>query len=123
MVELSQGCLRCGASCLRCGASCPLIWGKLSSEGGASCLGARFLWGELSWGELSLGRVVCHSWLLPVENLGIILQIITMSHPLTLLVLHHLVTMTLSQMTNPKTLWEKEKVRVNVQFLLFLHFF
>ena len=62
MVELSQGCLRCGVSCLRCGASCPLIWGELSSEGGASCLGARFLWGELSWGELSFGRVVCHSY-------------------------------------------------------------
>ena len=40
------------------GASCPLIWGELSSECGASCLGARFWWGELSWGELSLGRVV-----------------------------------------------------------------
>ena len=68
MVELSQGCLRCGVSCLRCGASCPLIWGELSSEGGASCLGARFLWGELSWGELSLGRVVCHSAISITQN-------------------------------------------------------
>ena len=25
---------------------------------GASCLGARFSWGELSWGDLSLGRLV-----------------------------------------------------------------
>ena len=33
-------------------------WGELSSECGASCLGAIFLWDELSWGELSLGRVV-----------------------------------------------------------------
>ena len=33
-------------------------WGELSSECGASCLGASFIWGELSWGELSLGRVV-----------------------------------------------------------------
>ena len=33
-------------------------WGELSSGGGASCLGASFLWGELPWGELSLGRVV-----------------------------------------------------------------
>ena len=32
--------------------------GELSSECGASCLVASFLWGELSWGELSLGRVV-----------------------------------------------------------------
>ena len=29
------------------------MWGELSSECGASCLGASFL-----WGELSLGRVV-----------------------------------------------------------------
>ena len=34
------------------------MWGELSSECGARCLGASFLWGELSWGELSLGRVV-----------------------------------------------------------------
>ena len=33
-------------------------WDELSSECGASCPGASFLWGELSWGELSLGRVV-----------------------------------------------------------------
>ena len=33
-------------------------WGELSSECGASCPGASFLWGELSWGELSLGRIV-----------------------------------------------------------------
>ena len=39
-------------------------WGELSSESGASCLRARFSWGELSWGELSMGRVAfgasCH---------------------------------------------------------------
>ena len=34
------------------------MWGELSFECGASCLGASFLWGELSWGELSLERVV-----------------------------------------------------------------
>ena len=45
----------------QCGASCLLKWGELSSESGASCLGASFMWGELSWGELSLGRVVCNS--------------------------------------------------------------
>ena len=33
-------------------------WGELSSECGATCLRASFLWGELSWCELSLGRVV-----------------------------------------------------------------
>ena len=40
------------------------MWGELSSECGASCLGASFLRGELSWGELSLGRVV----LIPCES-------------------------------------------------------
>ena len=33
------------------------MWGELSPEGGATCLGARFLWGELSWGELSVIRL------------------------------------------------------------------
>ena len=28
------------------------MWGELSFECGASCLGASVLWGELSWGEL-----------------------------------------------------------------------
>ena len=36
-------------------------WDELSSNCGASCLGAIFLVGELYWGELSLGRVVRNS--------------------------------------------------------------
>ena len=34
------------------------MWGELSSECGASRLGASCLQGKLSWGELSLARVV-----------------------------------------------------------------
>ena len=46
-------------SCLICALSVIMYiynitkWGELSSESGASCLRARFSWGELSWGELS----------------------------------------------------------------------
>ena len=51
-----------GRVVFKSGVSCLLKWGELSSESGASCLGASFMWGELSWGELSLGRVVCNSF-------------------------------------------------------------
>ena len=51
-----------------------MTWGELSSEGGelssecgASCLGASFLWSELSKGELSLGRVVQFPGLRPLQ--------------------------------------------------------
>ena len=40
---------------IRRGASCLFSVGELSSECGASRLGASFLRGELSWGEVSLG--------------------------------------------------------------------
>ena len=43
-------------------------WGELSSECGASCLGASFLWSELSKGELSLGRVVLFPGLRPLQS-------------------------------------------------------
>ena len=38
-----------------------LMWGELSCECGACCLGASFMWGDLSCGNLSLGQVVCNS--------------------------------------------------------------
>ena len=44
-----------GNALIRRGASCLLNVGELSSECGASRLGASFLQGELSWGEVSLG--------------------------------------------------------------------
>ena len=56
----------------QCGASCLLKWGELSSESGASCLGASFMWGELSWGELSLGRVVCNSYRVDPKSLKVL---------------------------------------------------
>ena len=34
------------------------LWGELSYECGASCLGTSFVWGELSRDEFYVGRVV-----------------------------------------------------------------
>ena len=50
--NLPKSCLICALSVIRYMYDITKL-GHLSSESGASCLRARFLWGKLSWGELS----------------------------------------------------------------------